>query len=638
MDKYLKLFIDEAYEYLEKMDKCMIELEKNPDGENNLFQLYRCAHSIKGMAATMGYSGIADLSHSMEDLFDMLYKKKVVFNKDLIAVLYEGIDYIRQSIENIKEGKEELVFHDYLRNLKNLLREEKKAIEKINEINISRRSITEGDKIVDDLKEEAINFLIEINLLSDSPFPAARAMVIYNKLNAMGKIKKFDPPMDEITKGRPCYSLKVEYNAALNKEEIENLIKSISEVEKINITEVKTEAIVKDAKSSFQADEHDVSATFKIESHVLDSIYNIVSELYILNEEFQEYKNQLTPDLIKISTDYNFLIRKLYDDISKVRLLPLNTIMGSLPRIVREIAKDENKKVKYIVKGDEVLVDKSILEHLIDPFIHLVRNAVDHGIERPEERIKFNKKEEGLISIDITTEMGYLKVVFMDDGKGINLEKIKEVAIKKGFLTLQKAEQMSDEEILSLITLPGFSTAPSVSEISGRGFGMDIVKARIESIGGRIKIESKLNKGTKFLLYIPLEISIIDSFIITSSDKYFAIPMTYIIKTDLISKQDIQYVQSEAFSIIDNKKVQLIFLGDLLNFSVDNARTEYYAMMVETGYINRAILVDEIIEQKRVIVKPLKSPLELLTYYQGIAILGKGKLLPVIDVNKLISY
>jgi len=629
MEKYLKLFIEEAEDYLKLMDKCVHELENEPNNESSLYQLYRSAHSIKGMAATMGYEGIRDISHAMEDLFDMLVKKKMEFSKGLINVIYEGIDNIKNAIENIKAKKEVMEFSGYIKKIQDI--KEKGIV--VEEMEVSGGAIAYESQ--DDLSDKNIkNYIIEVGLSSESAFPAARAMVIYNKLNSMGKINSFEPPLDEIMKGKPCYSIIVDYNTNIGKEEIESYLKDISEVQKVNIATLKKkeEIVIEESAPPTEM------ATFKIDAFMLDSIYNAVTELYILNEEFQEYKNQLTADLIKVSTDYNFIIKKLYNDISKIRLLPLSTIMDSLPRIIREIAKEQNKKVNFFTKGQEILVDKGILEHLIDPFVHIVRNAVDHGIENPEERLKLGKKEVGTISIEAESESGFLKIIFADDGRGINLDKIKDVALQKGVLPEQKIMQMKDEEILSLITLPGFSTAPTVSAISGRGFGMDIVKARVESIGGRIKIESKLQKGTKIILYVPLEISIIDSFIIRVSDNYFAIPMSYISRSNFLMKEDIQYIQNEAFTISELGKIQLTFLSDLLGLERSNDSDNYYVMIMDVGNVKRGVIVDEILEHKKVIVKPLKSPLELLPYYQGIAILSKGKLLPVVDVNKLMIY
>lgn len=634
MEKYLQLFIDEANEYLQMMNKSMQELEKEPDNESNLFQLYRCAHSIKGMAATMGYKGITEVAHSIEDVFDMLNKKKIKFTKELATILYEGIDNLKAAIDNIK-NKNELFFPEYLRSIKAFLQGKDFTVEKGD----GRKAEIVSQLPPDKTDEEFHDYLIEVVISSEARFPAARAMVIHNKLNSLGRIKKFDPPLEEIAKGRPCYVINAEFSADLEKEEIESLLREISEVQNINIAEVKMQLAKAKTDLPSSIDVYSVGATFKIDAQLLDSIYNIITELFILNEEFQEYKEQLTAELIKISTDYNFLIRKLYDDVSKIRLLPLGTIMNTLPKLVREIAKEQSKKVKFITRGDEILVDKSILEHLIDPFVHLVRNAVDHGIENAEERLKCNKKEEGVISVEANSERGYLKIVFTDDGRGINLDKIKEVAIKKGFISEQRIIQMMDEEILSLITLPGFSTAPTVSEISGRGFGMDIVKARIESIGGRMKIESKISKGTKIILYVPLEISIVDSFVVRVNNSYFSIPMSYILKTIIIEKGNIQHLQSEAFVIMDSKKVSLSFLSSLLGLREDsNNKRSYYAIITEVGNVMRGILVDEIIEQKKLIIKSLKSPLEILPHYQGIAVLSQGKLMPVIDINKLISY
>lgn len=634
MEKYLQLFIDEANEYLQMMNKSMQELEKEPNNESNLFQLYRCAHSIKGMAATMGYKGITEVAHSIEDVFDMLNKKKIKFTKELAAILYEGIDNLKAAIDNIK-NKNELFFPEYLRSIKAFLQGKEFTVEKGD----GRKTEIVSQLPPDKTDEEFHDYLIEVVISSEARFPAARAMVIHNKLNSLGRIKKFDPPLEEIAKGRPCYVINAEFSADLEKEEIESSLREISEVQNINIAEVKMQMAKAKTDLPCSIDVYSVGATFKIDAQLLDSIYNIITELFILNEEFQEYKEQLTAELIKISTDYNFLIRKLYDDVSKIRLLPLGTIMNTLPKLVREIAKEQSKKVKFITRGDEILVDKGILEHLIDPFVHLVRNAVDHGIENAEERLKCNKKEEGVISVEANSERGYLKIVFTDDGRGINLDKIKEVAIKKGFISEQRIIQMMDEEILSLITLPGFSTAPTVSEISGRGFGMDIVKARIESIGGRMKIESKISKGTKIILYVPLEISIVDSFVVRVNNSYFSIPMSYILKTIIIEKGNIQHLQSEAFVIMDSKKVSLSFLSSLLGLREDsNNKRSYYALITEVGNVMRGILVDEIIEQKKLIIKSLKSPLEILPYYQGIAVLSQGKLMPVIDINKLISY
>lgn len=442
------------------------------------------------------------------------------------------MDVIKKNVELIRNKEEIPNFDDYLEKLKKMTGEPES--EKPEPGVIQEKD--QPENIILDKNQFKNKYKIEVNISTDSTFPAARAMVIHRKFSSAGSILNFYPHLEDVAKGIPCHFVAFDFLADLNQNEIEKILQEVSDIENYGVLSVPMEEEKKEKAVVAPLEAKQITSTLKIDSDVLDNIYNIVTELYILNEEFQEYKNQLPYPLLRTFTEFHFLITQLFNDISKIRLLPFGIVLSMLPRMIRDIALKEDKKVKFISKGEDILIDKAILEHLLDPLMHVVRNSVDHGIELPEERIKSGKLPEGIVSINAQRESGNLKVVILDDGKGIDIKKIKEVAMTKGIVPEQKVQQLTAEEVLSLITLPGFSTAAAVSEVSGRGYGMDIAKAKIESIGGTIKIETKAGIGTKITIYIPLTVSIVDTFIVSVNGNTFAIPMSPIVKTMYLQK------------------------------------------------------------------------------------------------------
>jgi len=628
VDKYLKLYVEETTEYIQLMNNYILNLEKDPRDEKILNELYRCAHSIKGMSAAMGFDSLKNISHSLEDIFELIKKGRIKFGQNVLDLLLESLDGIKKGVE-LSQKKQELPSFNEI-------------IEKLN--SLSKGTTVETKKEIPQVQQEEIEsayqfrYKIEVSISPDSTFPAARAMVIYNKLSSLGAVTKLEPSLEEIAKGKACFHLKAEYSTSLIKDEIEKGIKEINDVVNCSVypLEIKEEKeeleLLEERGSKF------LPAYLKIDATELDNIHNIVSELFILNEELQEYKGELPSALLKTSTEFNVLISQLFNGISKLRLLPLGTIISNFPRMIKDIAEKEGKKVKFITKGEEILIDKTIIENLADPLIHIIRNAVDHGIEKPQERLELGKREDGIISLNARRESGNIKIVIIDDGRGMNLKRILEVAVNKGLISPQKAQQMSAEEILNFITLPGFSTSSTISEISGRGFGMDIVKAKVEALGGSIKIETRANVGTKITLTIPLSISMIEAFIVECSNCKFAFPMSQVYKTFKVSKKDLHYIQSEPVAMLEEKPVFLKYLHKILELPNNSYSEDYFVLASEIKDKLKGIIVDEIIEQRKLIIKPLNNPLERLPYYQGVAVVSKGNMLPVLDMSKILIY
>ncbi len=580
-DKYLKLYVEEATEYIQLMNNYILNLEKNPSDEKILNELYRCAHSIKGMSAAMGFESLKNISHSLEDIFELIKKGKIKFGQSILNLILESLDGIKKGVE-LSQKKQELPSFNEI-------------IEKLN--SLSKGSTVEIKKEVPQMHQEEIGtsyqfrYKIEVSISPDSTFPAARAMVIYNKLSSTGAVMKLEPSLEEIAKGKACFHLTAEYSTSLIKDEIEKGIKEINDVVNCSVHPLEIEEkeeleLLEEKESKF------LPAYLKIDATELDNIHNIVSELFILNEELQEYKGELPSVLLKTSTEFNVLISQLFNGISKLRLLPLGTIIRNFPRMIREIAEKEGKKVKFITKGEEILIDKTIIENLADPLVHIIRNAVDHGIEKPQERLELGKREEGIISLNATRESGNIKIVIIDDGRGMNLKRILEVAVNKGLISTQKAQQMSTEEILNFITLPGFSTSSTISEISGRGFGMDIVKAKVEALGGSIKIETRAKVGTKITLTIPLAISMIEAFVVECSNYKFAFPMSQVYKAFKISKRDLHYIQSEPVAMLEEKPVFLKYLYKILELPNNSSNEDYFILASEIKDKLKGIIVD----------------------------------------------
>lgn len=634
MLKYMGIFRTESEKYIKELSDSLLALEKEPENAEQMNALFRTAHTFKGMAATMGFKQIVELTHEMESLIDKLRTRQVVLNSSLIDALFVCVDALEVLVENAcgdeGDGPGKRKKHmDYkcesypdvcevLRTLRNANEScEKGSIQEDSE----EDSKTENDEEKDNEREIGEKKDNEREIRGKKDIKREKReeedSEMEEKEEKDGKIKE---------DGKRC----IRENEVSRIEEINKIKESLQkiyrpEIERKIPASLKLDTKVKTIHSS------------RISIEQLDKLMNLVGEIVINQSRINELVGNIQSKELEITfSEFYKLTRELQDEVIKARMVPLDHITYIYPRMVRDLARVQNKKIDFIIKGKEIKFDRTVLEEIGDTLVHLLRNAVDHGIEIPEKRIEFGKKETGTIMITASRQENFALIKIEDDGCGINTEEVKGVALKKGIISRESAEQLHEKEAMQLIFTPGLSTSDSITDISGRGIGMDIVKNRIERLGGSVKIESKPGLGSIFELKLPLTTAIYQAMLIRVGKEKYAIPFASIIKNIKISPQEIKHIKGQEAILIDNKIIPLFRLRKLFQLPNINKDTISVVIIEKRGqYIG--IIVDELLGKQEVIVKNFKSRLlDNTRGFAGATILGDGNVTLIIDVNSLI--
>lgn len=615
MSKYMVIFRIESEKYIKELSDSLLALENNPENAEHMNTLFRAAHTFKGMAATMGLKQIVELTHEMESLIDRLRARQIVLDSLLIDVLFVCVDALEGLVENAFEGEP------------NGAEKRKKVTDKVTDSNYE--SYPNVCEVLGTLR--AINKSpkkTHIQKFEDKCLPVQ----VIGSETKEGKEKNCEITHsviknNEIEDNEGKNSIEYE---TLQTEEIDqaiNIAKNICYVEKEGKTPdfLKPNFKVKTIQSS------------RVSTKQLDNLMNLVGELVINRSRISELTSNLKSKELEVAlSDFSKLTRELQGEVIEARMVPLDHITYIYPRMVRDLARAQNKKIDFVIKGKEIKLDRTILEEIGDSLVHLLRNAVDHGIEIPEKRAELGKKETGTICITASRQENFALIRIEDDGRGIDTSEIRRIALKKGLISRESEEQLQERETMQLIFTPGFSTSGSVTDISGRGIGMDVVKNRIERLGGSVKVESKSGLGSRFELKLPLTVAVYQAMLIRVGMERYAIPFASIMKNIEIKRQEIKHIKSQEVILIDNKVLPLLRLRKLFQLP-DEDKENLSVILVEKRGQYIGITVDELLGKQEVIVKSFKSKLlENTRGFAGATILGDGNVILIIDVNSLI--
>jgi two-component system, chemotaxis family, sensor kinase CheA len=609
MSKYMGIFKAESEKYIKEMSDSLLALEKDPENTEQMNTIFRAAHTFKGMAATMGFKEIVELTHEMESLIDRLRTRQLLLTSSLIDILFICVDSLEELVENVCENKG------------NGPEKRKKDTRNTYESYPDTREVLRTLKAVDELPEKSCIQKDEDELL-----------FVEIENNQKQKI-----PNTEETRLTERIS-KVVYQI---EEEIHKTEKEVCEAER---------EIHETGKGMFEAKREGKTCaspklnpkikniqSSRISTEQLDKLMNLVGELVINRSRIKELTGNLKSKELELAlSEFYKLTRELQEEVIDIRMVPLDHITYIYPRMVRDLAHAQNKEIDFIIKGKEIKLDRTILEEIGDSLVHLLRNAVDHGIEVPERRAELGKKETGTILITALRQENFALIKIEDDGCGIDTEEIRKVALEKGIISIEKAEQLQEREAMQLIFTPGFSTSSIVTDISGRGIGMDVVKNKIERLGGSVKVESKPGFGSTFELKLPLTIAVYQAILIRVGKERYAIPFTNIIKNIEISTREVRHIKGEEAIIINNKIVPLLRLQRVFQLPVQEEKNIFIVIVEKFGQLI-GIVVDQLLGKQEVIVKNFKSRLlENTRGFAGATILGDGNVVLIIDVNSLI--
>ena len=670
-NQYLQMFFDESREYIQMLNEGVLALENNPEDSEIINTIFRAAHSLKGMSATMGFDSLTELTHKLENILDRVRNDELKIETDLIDLLFSGLDHIEDLVAQIKEtGDEQKDVEDYLNQLEDYTASiddkkevtEKETTEKteektqenegkkdIDEIELTKKDI---DVIKNNLGEDDLIYQVNISIDEDSALKSARGYMVVKKAKSLGYFIKSLPEEADIKDDeKEVNEIKLVILSHEDSEDIKKEINDISDINEVKITkrevslkeeEEKDKSTDKKKKtkknSSSSMSSFQTSSTVRVDIEKLDKLMNMVGEL-LINKTRLESLGIEKGQAKDILTQLDRVTMELHYNVMQIRMVPVKHTFNRFPRMIRDISKDLNKEINFMMEGEETELDRSIIDELSDPLTHLLRNSVDHGIEDPDLREKKGKDREGTINLRAYQKGSEIIIEVEDDGAGIDEDKLVEKAIEKEVITESQAEDMDKHDKLQLMFAAGLSTSEEVSDVSGRGVGMDVVKKTVESLDGQIYIDSEVDKGTKITISLPLTLAITEALMLKVNDEVFALPLNSINETMRIGHDDIKKINGEEVITFRDKTIPLLDSRAKLNMDYDQNRykeqEEISVVVVNSSGKLVALKVDELLHQQEIVIKSLSEYLDNVKNISGATIIGDGEVALILDVRDI---
>lgn len=686
MSQYLGAYLDETSEQLQSLNDLLLSLENASGDEGIVNEIFRIAHTLKGMSATMGFENMAHLTHAMEDMLDLVRKGAYSLEEEDISLLFSCLDRLTAGLDMIRGASADggLDIDPLVRKLHGRIKGEKKSGAKEDAHPVAGEGGAFSDQEREwfqEAREQGMEtYYLRATLDPSCALKAARAYMVVSRVGELGDVIKTIPPVEDLEKDTFRDVFVVYLSSHEPREKIREAVARISEIRQVDLdpflptgsggeetppsakalptrTRLETpeagEPVVEEPVPSRAGDGGDVSAnkmqavdavkragrTVRVDIGRLDKLMNLVGELVIgrarierlaMEARMKAFEEPLS-QLGRISGEIQELVTKL-------RMVPVSFVFDRFPRIVRDLSKGMGKEVRLAIEGKETELDRTVIDEIGDPMVHLIRNSLDHGIEAPADRLKMGKPKEGTIHIAAYQEGNGVIIEVRDDGKGIDAGKVRSKAVEKGILTREEAQNLTDEEAIRLVFLPGFSTAAVVTDISGRGVGMDAVKSKVESLNGQFQVESRVGEGTRVLIRLPLTLAIVLALLIRVGEETYAISLENVEETLLVKKEDIKYVHGTPVTNVRGEILSLRDLASVLSTSVDRTGVEEYPVVVVRSARSRlGFIVDELVGQQEIVIKPLGKLLAKVRGMAGATILGDGNVALILDVASLHS-
>ncbi|NMB32942.1 MAG: chemotaxis protein CheA [Clostridium sp.] len=687
MSQYLEIFIDETKEHLQGLNESLLQLEKNPEDKPMLDEIFRVAHTLKGMSGTMGFNKMAKLTHDMENVLQAVRNGRIKITVELIDLLFRCLDalegYTEEIINSGGEGEE-----DYGDIIKALNESVDKGTVKITaqdtKINREPQKVQDGEHVAvtenfkfDEYEKNAVKramemgmnvFKITVMLSESCVLKSARAFIVFQTLERYSEIIKSDPGVEDIEDEKFDFEFTV---VCVTKEEakvFKKNINGIAEVNEVRVTSLRyedlkdcpqletdsTEEEVKtkenkesdcknkdrdgqDKRKDTQTHRPKTGKTVRVDINRLDVLMNLVSELIIIKTRLEGLNIDTATQTYDEAIEYlEHITTSLHDAVMKVRMVPVEMVFNRFPRMIRDVSREMGKEIELVMSGEETELDRTVIDEIGDPLIHLLRNSADHGIESKQERLKLGKPAAGHIYLRAYHDGNNVVIEIEDDGGGIDLEKVKSKAISKGIVREDMAETLSQKDIIDLLFMASFSTSDKVTSLSGRGVGLDVVKTKIEQLGGLIEVETKKQKGSKFVVRLPLTLAIIQALLVVIGTEKYAIPLNTVKEIIKITPEQIKNVQKQDVVLLRDTIIPIVRLDRILEVERDNK--EYKSLtvvIVNKGEKLSGFLVDSLIGQQEVVIKSLGKMLSGSKWIAGATILGDGNVAMILDVNSL---
>ena len=660
----LKVFLEEADEQLQVLDKDLIRLENEADNESLLQEIFRAAHTLKGSSAMVGHSRMSELAHAMESVLDNMRKGTLLPNSNVIdALLYslDGLGALKHELLSQEDSEIDITpmiseLGEAIKNNDDL------TASNVNGSNREQLTLNENDRetLQTALAAGQKTFSITICLNRDTQWAAVRCFQVMTELSQVSTVICSTPSMKEIEEENVGFDLDVIVSSFQEDVHLKEAIELVSEVVDISIspysmgetaqapnTKQSSEKTAERKVTKTSQDQATQSQTVRIDVERLDEMMNMIGELVISSSriaqigktlELKVRDDDLVQELGKSSSHTVKVVNELQENIMRARMLPIGTVFSGFPRMIRDLAQKSNKKVDFIVEGQETGIDRSVVEHVRDPLVHLLRNAVDHGIEDSEERKASGKPETAIVKLSACHEEGHIVITVEDDGKGIDASVVRKSAVMKGFISAEDAARMTDDEAINLIFGAGLSTAAKATEVSGRGVGLDIVRNNIEALNGYVIINTEVGRYTKFTLRLPLTLATIDSLLVTCNLALYAIPLVSVLEIVRLNSQEIKTISGREVIKLRGSVLPMLRLSKLLCMEQSAATTDLmFVVIVRSRDKQIGLAVDSLLGNEQIVVKSLSKHLGDVQGISGASILGNGELALIIDVPSLIE-
>ncbi len=692
--QYLEIFLDETKEHLQSLSDQFMILEQEPDNMDTINEIFRSAHTLKGMAGTMGYKRMQTLTHDMENVFSEVRNNTIKVDGAMVDLLFQCLDALEEYTENIQntgdEGtndNEHLIkaLNDYLaknsgngapqpakEEKKEPAKEEPKQEAGADPGKEKWREIKLGDTehtVIAEAKKQGKKCLgVTVYVQESCILKAARAFLVYKALEELGDMIVSVPSAQDIEDEHFEFDFSVIILTDADVETVKNAILNVSEIEAAYVGEVELtqpeEAVKPAAIAEAQPKEEEqpkkaapaapakaadkkpiskpiVNRTVRVDIEKLDVLMNLVSELIIAKNSLVSTSSQegiLTNNTFNEQIEYlESVTTNLHESVMKVRMVPIETVVQKFPKMIRDLSKKLDKKMQLIMSGEETELDRTVVDEIGDPLMHLLRNSADHGLESAEVRKERGKPEVGSIFLNAYQDGNNVIIEVRDDGNGIDVEAVKKKAIERGTITPEQAENMADKDVIGLLFLPSFSTSEKVTDVSGRGVGLDVVKSKIESLSGEVEVKTKLGEGSTFIIRLPLTLAIIQALMVEVGGEKYAIPLGSIQTIEDVEPAEIKYVQAKEVINLRGTVIPLIRLNEVLdNESTKKPDENLLVIIVKKGDKLAGLVVDELMGQQEIVIKSLGNYINKNKIISGATILGDGEIALILDTNALL--
>ena len=682
-NQYMDMFLDESHEHLQSLNEGLLRLEENMEEIDAVNDIFRNAHTLKGMSATMGFAKIAELTHEMEDVLDLVRKSQLKLNEDIMDTLFKCLDSLEQMVDSVGNGEAEDVVDvsDLVAKLSSISKgTPAPAVAAPAAAAAPAPAANEGEASGVDLdldeidldvmkkaKEAGMNmFHVKVTLMETCVLKAARSVMVMHALDEVGDVIKSIPPAEDLEQEKFERSFDVLVATSGDAEAVQNAVDTVSEIEDILVEPVDPDKLGKEAApaeaaapaaaapaakpaapaakkeaakpAAAPAKKPHQSQSVRVDIEKLDTLMNLMGELVINKVRLEQIgQTHRMSDLMETLEQMDRVTGDLQNIVMKVRMVPVSAVFNRFPRMVRDVSKELGKEINLTIEGEETELDRTVIDEIGDPIMHLLRNSLDHGVESPEKREAKGKSPVGEVGLIARHEGNNVVIMITDDGAGIDADKIRRKAVEKGMISQEEAERLDDADAVRLIFLPGFSTAEQITDISGRGVGMDVVRSKIEALSGHVDVETHIDEGSVFKIKLPLTLAIIQAMLVQVQEEMYAIPLGSIDSTINIEPTDIQTVQNKEVIVLRGEIIPIIRMEEALQVPHTKDSDELFVVVVHAGEAKAGIVVDNLIGQQEIVIKTLGNLFAGLKLFGGATVLGDGKVALILDVATMIQ-